>query len=570
MSNWMSNWLDGYGSWINTYTLPPEETVAESTAGQDLNKLISDIKAIQALKVPYEDYVNVMPPRTKEEMDQYFSIRPTVQADVRGGLARWADEMYDQDPLGVLATVADIVPGIPFHDIIDPPPKSRDEGPQNIRKALNNLFMASMVPSLPGMVRGVPGFMKNIPKHVGGVVTNIKSPVTYGFNRLPWKTKSPHIGDYSIREALGAIKKDVPYWNPTMDPIPGTMNPPVYRAKAGFRDFYSEPTLLSDVYRAREVPYRMYFGLSPRNMRFNRVGKPHTDEMGRLPKSDSSDLRFELVDDIPIPKLSAINADGTLKSKIEFERSKFFPYTNRKRKKTKVGPIYKEISPGVIDFNYKGDYTGLKMRQKIIEDIIKFKSGGSIEELSDVHAVMGGYNLKFNPKTKSWIYEDKWDFKINEGELRKAFKAFKEGKEINSLGQEVSIPVFDRVKLLSHRLGSMGLRKSIDSIIKLNKELKPVTIRGEILDSEVAAYWNAISRADSPYKGVDEILPGISEHWRKVSHRVMKQHNYPGGIGGIKLKPYAKGSGLKESLNPYFPHHVDNIIGKLPESRIIR
>lgn len=140
--------------------------------------------------------------------------------------------------------------------------------------------------------------------------------------------------------------------------------------------------------------------------------------------------------------------------------------------------IYKEIRPGVIEFNKKNPI-GNELRNTVLNDILDYHekinpklkvSGKNITGAR--HYVMGGYNLKYRPKTKDWIYEDKWDFGINKGELKNLFKELQENGLTTDIGLKFKKALY------------MGLRKSVDMITD------PVTIKGRISDSEVKAMWN--------------------------------------------------------------------------------
>ena len=62
-----------------------------------------------------------------------------IREDPRNLIQRMADKAYaDPDIGGLLASIADVLPGIPFVDIIDPPDRLVSEGQESLR----NLAMA--------------------------------------------------------------------------------------------------------------------------------------------------------------------------------------------------------------------------------------------------------------------------------------------------------------------------------------------------------------------------------------------------------------------------------------------
>ena len=305
------------------------------------------------------------------------AIQAEIREDTRNFIQRAADNLYsDPDVGGVFASVADVLPGIPFVDIIDPPDKLVDEGQQNLRNLVSTVELALG--------------LKALPKVAGRVFTNVKTPLAYGISRDLKKV------GYSPSKAVKSIIKDDPYWNPKFGDLIGSGHKP-------------DKLMPDDILAARDKPYREMFGLKER------------------------------------------------------EWSK---------------DIYKEISPGVIEFNKKNPI-GNELRNTVINDILNYHekinpklkvSGKNITGAR--HHIMGGYNLKYRPKTKDWIYEDKWDFGINKGELKNLFKELQE----NGLTADIGLKFKKAL--------TMGLRKGVDMITD------PVTIRGRIPDSEVEAAWN--------------------------------------------------------------------------------
>ena len=87
--------------------------------------------------------------------------------DKRNIIQKTADKLYESGPMGAAAAaVADVLPGIPFVDIIDPPSELADPTMQASRNLLGAL--------------SVPLMMSQAPKAIGRVATNIRQPFAYG------------------------------------------------------------------------------------------------------------------------------------------------------------------------------------------------------------------------------------------------------------------------------------------------------------------------------------------------------------------------------------------------------
>ena len=87
-----------------------------------------------------------------------------------------------------LAAIADILPGIPFVDIIDPPEQLSDPSSQTAR----NIFG----------VAGLVGGMAKTPQAVGRVVTNVREPWGYGGG---WGGYKANVGFDDARRIEGAV-----------------------------------------------------------------------------------------------------------------------------------------------------------------------------------------------------------------------------------------------------------------------------------------------------------------------------------------------------------------------------
>tara|TARA_R110000751_G_scaffold52103_4_gene113812 strand:+ start:4061 stop:5221 length:1161 start_codon:yes stop_codon:yes gene_type:complete len=89
-----------------------------------------------------------------------------IPEDKRNIIQKTADKIYESGPIGSMAAgVADILPGIPFVDIIDPPSELSDPQMQTSRNLLGALSF--------------PMMMKQAPKAIGRVATNIREPFGY-------------------------------------------------------------------------------------------------------------------------------------------------------------------------------------------------------------------------------------------------------------------------------------------------------------------------------------------------------------------------------------------------------
>jgi len=87
--------------------------------------------------------------------------------DKRNIIQKTADKLYESGPMGAAAAaVADVLPGIPFVDIIDPPSELADPTMQASRNLLGAL--------------SIPLMMSQAPKAIGRVATNVRQPFAYG------------------------------------------------------------------------------------------------------------------------------------------------------------------------------------------------------------------------------------------------------------------------------------------------------------------------------------------------------------------------------------------------------
>ena len=204
-------------------------------------------------------------------LDLQGQLYGTVSEEKRNVVQRKADELYQSGPLGAAATaVADILPGIPFVDIIDPPEELSEPGMQQARNILNLV--------------GIAGGLLKTPQAFGRVVTNIREPWGYGGN-IHAITK--HLGDKSTigkaKRLAKSVIKDKPIY-PYGAPIGKKIKIPHFNIDRGFQ-------AASD---AREFLYRKMFGLKPR--RGKNIFKENKDgTLSFNPKSARAQL---LLDDV--------------------------------------------------------------------------------------------------------------------------------------------------------------------------------------------------------------------------------------------------------------------------------
>jgi len=201
-------------------------------------------------------------------LDLQGQLYGTVSEEKRNVVQRKADELYQSGPLGTAATVvADILPGIPFVDIIDPPEELSEPGMQQVRNILNLV--------------GVAGGLLKTPQAFGRVATNIREPWGYGGSI---KSITKHLRDKSTigkaKKLAKSVIKDEPIYPRGL---------PKNLIGWGMSD--REYLAASD---AREFLYRKMFGLKPR--RGKNIFKENKDgTLSFNPKSARAQL---LIDDV--------------------------------------------------------------------------------------------------------------------------------------------------------------------------------------------------------------------------------------------------------------------------------
>ena len=146
--------------------LAPASTTAVSVKNKE--KFLRERYVGNLMSLSYEDVRD-----TTAEGDWH-----DIQSAIHGGISKTpkdkrniiqktADKLYESGPMGAAAAaVADVLPGIPFVDIIDPPSELADPTMQASRNLLGAL--------------SVPLMMSQAPKAIGRVATNIRQPFAYG------------------------------------------------------------------------------------------------------------------------------------------------------------------------------------------------------------------------------------------------------------------------------------------------------------------------------------------------------------------------------------------------------
>jgi len=204
--------------------------MANNTTNGDSNRKVFDLMNLLTQEEdpffePASTAIADKPVRKREEpeAEDYGSI----SADPRSFIQRKADEIYESGPAGAaLAAIADILPGIPFVDIIDPPEQLSDPSSQTAR----NLLGAA----------GLVGGMSKTPQAVGRVATNIKAP--WGYSPPTLLSDVKRLG---IKESVKRFIKDQPLYDKPLE-------------------VWTLPDAGISSGAAREFLYRKMFGLKPR------------------------------------------------------------------------------------------------------------------------------------------------------------------------------------------------------------------------------------------------------------------------------------------------------------------
>ena len=229
-----------------------------------------------------------------------------ITEDKRTKIQRAADEFYESGPVGAAAAaVADILPGIPWKDIIDPPAKLADSAAQKTRNILG--------------VLGLIGSIYKTPQAVGRVVTNVREPWGYGGGWGGYKANVGFDDARRIEGALTAVKgttapgsklgrktqaiydsvkntvKSIVSDKPLYGDMPKSVNLRTYgqhkRIGKPFIRMTDSQKAASD---AREFLYRKMFGLKPR--KGNNIFKQNKDgTMSFNPKSKRAKILIDQI-----------------------------------------------------------------------------------------------------------------------------------------------------------------------------------------------------------------------------------------------------------------------------------
>ena len=254
--------------------------MANNTTNGDSNRRVFDLMNLltQEEDLFFEPISTAVADKREEpKIEDYGSI----SADPRSFIQKKADELYESGPAGAaLAAIADILPGIPCVDIIDPPEQLSDPSSQAARK----LFGAA----------GFIGGMSKAPQAAGYVSSNIKSPWAYS---LPIDLLD-NIKRRGVWESIKRFAQDKPlyYWHSR----PKRKSIPDYKLRYE-REY--DPTA-----DAREFLYRKMFGLKPRKGK--NIFIENADGTFSLnPKSKRGrDLMREVVRDDYIPEVKDIHS----------------------------------------------------------------------------------------------------------------------------------------------------------------------------------------------------------------------------------------------------------------------
>jgi hypothetical protein len=329
---------------------------------------------------------------TKSPLFSSGSISQTPE-DKRNIIQKLADKLYESGPIGATAAaVADILPGIPFVDIIDPPHQLEDPQMQIARNLLGAL--------------SIPMTMKQAPKAVGRVATNIKAPFNYD------------ISDVKPNIMYGGGKGKESYWaEPSMiKRIAGAIgrttksiiqDKPLYgkRTRQGnlFGDNPLHDTAVND---AREYLYRKTFGLKAR--KGTKIFKENKD--GTLSFNPKSKRGKELVDQIKKAAERTEWAEADL---------------------PKQWPMHDVMGGYSLKL---GKHTGFPMRDPVERTADFLRSTNKWDKRTERVKIPAGNilptpsrysNIKFEPKTsytRIADYEDIWDFKMHPHEWEDIFK----------------------------------------------------------------------------------------------------------------------------------------------------
>lgn len=212
----------------------------------------------QLLGLSYKDVEGTE--KEKDWLDLQGQLHGTVSEDTRSAIQKKADEFYESGPIGATAAaVADLLPGIPFVDIIDPPSELPGKGMQEARNLLGGL----------GMLGGLYG----TPKAVGRVATNLREPWGYGGSLAKIKENLGIIpgGRRALYQRLKAKDPNFPFPESFLytglKAVPGKVKDTYNVLRRGIKSIVKDEPLYKTggfAEEAREYLYRRTFGLKPR------------------------------------------------------------------------------------------------------------------------------------------------------------------------------------------------------------------------------------------------------------------------------------------------------------------
>ena len=292
---------------INLFGAPKKKPLAPaSTTAVSVNKekFLRERYVGNLMSLSYEDVKD-----TTAEGDWH-----DIQSAIHGGISKTpkdkrniiqktADKLYESGPMGAAAAaVADVLPGIPFVDIIDPPSELADPTMQASRNLLGAL--------------SVPLMMSQAPKAIGRVATNVRQPFAYGGSLKTIRRNVMYGGGFGqeaywaepskvkrIGGAIGRTMKSIAQDTPLYELSPfGKRTLAQSLVKSGYakgtpelkkavKIRISRDAAVGD---AREFLYRRTFGLKPR--KGTKIFKENKD--GTLSFNPESKRAQFLIDEI--------------------------------------------------------------------------------------------------------------------------------------------------------------------------------------------------------------------------------------------------------------------------------
>jgi len=247
------DWMLGFNQEEDLFSQPSSTGVQideEQFASQEYQK--------QLLGLSYKDVEGTE--KEKDWLDLQSQLHGTVSEDTRSAIQKRADEFYESGPIGATAAaVADLLPGIPFVDVIDPPSELPGKGMQEARNLLGSL--------------GMLGGLYKTPQAVGRVATNIREPWSYGGSLEKIKSNLGIIpgGKRAFFQGLKAKDPNFPipesFLATGLKAVPGKVKDTYIALRRGIRSIVKDeplyqPSGFSE--DAREFLYRTTFGLKPR------------------------------------------------------------------------------------------------------------------------------------------------------------------------------------------------------------------------------------------------------------------------------------------------------------------